>query len=181
MDVLLYSPFRKKGNLLSNDKDRVLVAQLMHMIINEYIQNRLLHRKIIYQLFSVIILILKRNRSGWKPRARTSHRVESGIAEDLIEYVEFNIYEPHKLTLNALAAHFHYSSNYIGMLFKDKVGSSLRGYVSDFRLKLIEERLRDPHIGLKQIVSEFGLVDESHLHKFIKGKTGKTLMEVRRK
>nr|WKN35726.1 AraC family transcriptional regulator [Tunicatimonas sp. TK19036] len=177
VDQLLYNPERKKGNLLRSATDRLLVQELMQIIVQEYRRKKVLSQKIIFQLFSVVMLIIKRNGKAYEmPEAQ---REKSGIAEDIMEYIELNIYEPKKLTLKNLANHFHYSSNYIGLLFKEKVGTTLRDYVSDYRFKLVEQRLKHSHIGMKQLASEFGFVDESHLHKFMKNKAGKSLSEIR--
>jgi len=177
LEQLLYSPERKKGNLLSETSDQELVAQLLLIISEEFNRNKALSRKIIFQLFSVIILIVKRNSQGYA--LQQSSQPAAGIAEEIMGYIEMNIYEPEKLRLKNLADHFHYSPNYIGMLFKEKVGSTLRDYVSQYRYKLIEQRLKSSQTGMKQVAQEFGFVDESHLHKFIKSKAGKSMSELR--
>ncbi len=177
MDQLLYHPERKKGNLLHITSDRLLVQELMQMIADEYRKKRILHQKIIFQLFSVVMFIVKRNGKVYE--LQEEQHEKSGMAEELMEYIALNIYEPEKLTLKSLAGHFHYSPHYIGILFKEKMGSTLRDYVSHYRFRLIEQRLKFSQAGMKQIAFEFGFVDESHLHKFIKNKTGKSLREMR--
>lgn len=177
IEQLLYSPERKKGNLLRSTSDSILIEQLLRMIVEEYRNKHIFNQKIIFQLFSVVMLILKRNSQVYHQPLTPQNG--SGIAEEIMGYIEMNIYEPKKLTLKSLAEHFHYSPNYIGMLFKEKVGSTLRDYVSDYRFKLIEQRLKNSQSGMKQIASEFGFVDESHLHKFLKNKGGKSMTELR--
>lgn len=177
VDRLLHHSERKKGNLLRSAADRQLVRALMPMIVHEYRSRPALHQKIIFQLFSVIMLIIKRNGKAYE--LPDTPRERSGIAEEIMEYIELNIYDPQKLTLKNLARQFHYSSNYIGLLFKEKVGSSLREYVSHYRYKLIEQRLTHSQISMKQLADEFGFVDESHLHKFVKNRSGKKLSEIR--
>ncbi|MEK6477442.1 AraC family transcriptional regulator [Catalinimonas sp. 4WD22] len=177
LDQLLYSPERKKGNLLSSASDQTLIKSLLLIIVEEYHQKNVLNQKIIFQLFSVVMLIIKRNSQAYT--LQKPAQPATGIAEEIMGYVEMNIYDPKKLTLKNLADHFHYSPNYIGMLFKEKVGTTLRDYVSHYRYKLIEQRLKYSQTGMKQIASEFGFVDESHLHKFIKSKAGKSMSELR--
>ena len=168
VDQLLASPERKKGNLLHSEEDRALAGELMEMIVAEYQGGKVLGQKIIYQLFSIIMLLLKRNRKAFEHTAALPE--QAGIAEEIMEYIALNIYDPDKLKLKSLAEHFHYSPNYIGMLFKEKVGSTLRDYVGRYRFKLIEQRLQQGKLGMKQIAAEFGFVDESHLYKFIKSR-----------
>ena len=167
VDHLLNYPERKTGSLLKIKEDKIMVHQLMEMLVAEYESSRLLNKKVVFQIFSIVMLILKRNSHACSPIAvqKSSAR---GMAQELIEYIELHIYDPAKLTLKSMSDHFNYSSNYIGMLFKEKVGTSLREYVNDFRLQLIKQRLSHGTVALKQIASEFGFVDESHLYKFIK-------------
>lgn len=178
IDSLLFGPARKEGSLLTAVQDQWLVEQLMQIIMQEHVKKQRLHRRIIDQLFAVLILVINRNRKRLAPLDVPDDK--TGIAEALMEYIELNIYSPPKLTLQALSRRFHYSTNYIGLLFKEKVGVSLRQYISDFRYALLAERLHDSQVAVKQVVSEFGFVDESHLHKFIHGKTGKRLVDLRR-
>ncbi|UZR95397.1 AraC family ligand binding domain-containing protein [Chondrinema litorale] len=177
IDQLLYNSERKKGNLLQNEADQKLVLQLMDMIVTEYSTKKLLNEKVIFQLFTVIILLIKRNKNGVIHKHKLKEH--NGIAEEILEYIELNIYDPQKLTIKNLANHFHYSPNYIGILFKDKVGNSLREYISEYRYRLIEQRIKFGKIGMKQIASEFGFVDESHVYKFVKSKSGKRLREIK--
>lgn len=177
VDQLLYNPERKKGNLLCAPTDRLLVQELMQIIATEYHKKKVLNQQIIFQLFSVILLIIKRNRKAY--HVPVTMQENSGIAEEILSYIDLNIYDPKKLTLKNLAEQFHYSPHYIGMLFKEKIGSTLRDYVSHYRYKLVEQRLKHSQIGVKQVASEFGFVDESHLHKFVKSKAGKSLSDIR--
>ncbi|MBL3655170.1 helix-turn-helix domain-containing protein [Fulvivirga sediminis] len=167
IDYLISHPERKTGSLLQFKEDKLMVHQLMEMVVQEYQNTRLLNKKIIFQIFSIVMLILKRNSHACSAKAM-DRPASRGVAQDLIEYIELHIYDPAKLTLKAMSAHFNYSDNYIGMLFKEKVGTSLREYVNNFRQQLIRQRLSHGTVAMKQIASEFGFVDESHLYKFIK-------------
>jgi AraC family transcriptional regulator, L-rhamnose operon regulatory protein RhaS len=178
VDQLLYHPERKKGNLLRSQADRMLVKKLMEMIVAEYRQGNALNTKIIFQLFSVVILIIKRNGKAYENHSQV--REFSGVAEAIMDYLDQHIYEAEKLSLKKVAEHFHYSPNYIGILFKEKIGSSFREYISGYRTKLIEQRLKHSQIQMKQIAAEFGFVDESHLNKFFKKHTGTTPTEYRK-
>lgn len=166
VDALLHSPLRKNGNLLHHENDRKLVQQLMEVIVAEDAHETLLHEKIIFQLFSTIMLIIKRNKQ-LQPVAR-ENKEKSGFARQLVEYIALNIYTPKLITHKALGEYFNYSPYYIGALFKDTMGMSLREYIRKFRLQLIKDRLQHKATTKKEVAAEFGFTDESHLYKFLK-------------
>ena len=178
IDQLLYQPERKKGNLLHDDYDRERVGDLMELISHEFYEKRSLHYNVIFQLFTAVTLIIKRNAQAFE-MADPESRKNKGIAQNMLEYIESNIYDPSRLTLQSLADEFHYSPNYVGTFFKEQVGLPFSEYVTEYRLKLIQQRLKHSQIRMKQIAVEFGFVDESHLNKFIKRNLGESPTAIR--
>lgn len=72
------------------------------------------------------------------------------------------------LTLEALANKFSISKNYLGEYFKKQTGISLQDYILDYKLKLVETRLKYSNTRLKEIAFELSFNDESHLSKLFK-------------
>ncbi|MFI2744284.1 AraC family transcriptional regulator [Zhouia sp. PK063] len=179
VDSLLYRTECKRGNLIKNKNDILTVEQILNLIVLEYQKNELLSKKIIFQLFKALVLVLIRNNNINKQKHLKSSNVQSGLAKDLLDYIELHIYDPKKLTKQQIANHFHYSPNYIGSLFKEKVGSTLKKYIQQYRYELLMQRLRHGQLSNKQLVIEFGFTDESHLHKFIAGNSGKKLKDIK--
>ncbi|SDK02599.1 AraC-like ligand binding domain-containing protein [Catalinimonas alkaloidigena] len=166
----------KKCSLLRSEHDTQLAENLMEMISAEYQRQALHHQRMIFQLFSLLITLIKRNHVP--PGTPPAESAPSETSE-MLDYIERHIYEPSQLTLKSLADHFHYSPHYFGILFKNQVGTTLRDYVGHYRLKLIEQRLRYSHDSLKQIAAEFGFFDESHLNKFFKKSHGQNPSDFR--
>ena len=178
MDRFLTLPNRNNGSLLQIQSDRTLAIQLLQAIVNEYSGDHKLRQQVILQLFTSLILLIWRN-SGLIIDSEELSQTEVLREEDLTNYIEQNIYEPKKLTLNAMGTHFHYSAGHMGIVFKKKTGKSLRTFVQDYRYDLIEKRLKYSRLSMKQIASEFGFTDESHLNKFVRSKTGLNPSEIR--
>lgn len=175
VDELLHSKQRKKGNLLKNTGDEKLIESLLNLIVREYKKDELLSRKIIFQLFKALVLILKRNLVECetnRARGDTASRIEK-----ILEYIELNIYNPRKLTHKKIAEYSHLSANYIGIYFKDRMETSLKKYIQEYRYNLLKQRLEHGQSNNKQLTYDFGFVDESHLHKFVKNMSGKKLTE----
>ncbi len=177
MDTILKSDMRHNGNILRYKSDQIIVENLMMLIANEYKRNELLSKRIVFQYFKALVLLIRRNQMCCGPKV--VRKRTNSIAEELFEYIELNIYNPPMLSQKSIADHFHLSSNYIGAFFKDKVGTPLKTYIQEYRYKLLEQRLKNGQVNTKQLSVDFGFTDESHLHKFVKKQSGKNLVDLK--
>lgn len=176
MSMLLHKKWGDKRNLLTYSEDVKVVDNLFTLIVKEYHKNDAFSKQLIFRWFTSLLLVLKRNQFHLARKEKTSFE---DITEALLTYIEMHIYHPSLVTQKKIAEHFHYSPHYIGVLFKEKVGVSLKNYIQEYRYHLLKQRLQHKHIMVKQLVSEFGFTDVSHLHKFVKRQSGKTLSQIR--
>lgn len=177
VDLLLKSPQRRNGNILTREEDKALVLEVLNLMVAEYQKEELLGRKIIFQFFKALVLILKRNQV--RETVKSSRKPSSDMIEELLEYIELNIYNPKMLTQKQIAQHFPFAANYVGVYFKNKFGTTLKKYIQDYRFNLLEQRLKNGQTSTKQLAIDFGFTDESHLHKFVKSISGKTLTDLK--
>ena len=103
-------------------------------------------------------------------------RIDNGLPdrETLISFVHQHIYEPDKIQVKNIAAHFNIAANYFSAYFKRNFEISYREYVNSYRIKLIAKRLASGLLTVKQIADEFGFIDESHLSHFFKKRTAQS-------
>ena len=66
-------------------------------------------------------------------------------------------------------------STYIGQYFKKQMGISLKKYILNYKLKLVETRLKYTDLHFSEIAIELGFTDASHLNKTFKVYKGMTL------
>lgn len=93
----------------------------------------------------------------------------SGIDNDqIISYIHQNIYKPKLVQIKTIADHFNISKSYFGTYFKRNFSISYRDYCSKLRVQLIEKRILNKQLSIKQIAYEFGFTDESHLSNYFK-------------
>ncbi|MDH7911305.1 AraC family transcriptional regulator [Winogradskyella sp. SYSU M77433] len=178
VDIILNNKARTSGNILKFEKDKTLVENILNLIVREYERNEILSKKIIFQFFKGLVLIIKRNLLQ-DSKLKSELRKITNTTEELLEYIEVNIYNPKLLTQKQIANHFNLSPNYIGIYFKEKVGTALKQYIQEYRFELLEQRLKNGQVSTKQLALDFGFTDESHLHKFVKSYSGKRLAELK--
>lgn len=93
----------------------------------------------------------------------------SGIDNDqIISYIHQNIYKPKLVQIKTIADHFNISQSYFGTYFKRNFSISYRDYSNKLRVQLIEKRILNKQLSMKQIAYEFGFTDESHLSNYFK-------------
>jgi AraC family L-rhamnose operon regulatory protein RhaS len=142
-----------------NLKDQHTAAQIFSVIAG--LKDDVLHNEQI--IWMQVAVILQRNMPELSPTAERSRDMQAVFC-----YLHKYIYTPEKLKAAVLAAHFNTTTDYIGPYFKRNTGVTLRDYIKQYRKILISQRVASGQYSLKEIASEFGLTDESHVSKIIK-------------
>lgn len=162
MEYLIHSREAHQSGFRLTAHDQLLTDQIFALIEILKLESSLNERLIWQQVISLSV-ILKRNLPEIIPAENAENQMEAMFA-----YIHENIYTPEKLRSAVMAASFNTTANYIGPYFKRNAGVSLRSYVKTYRGTLITKRIESGNYSLKQIANEFGLTDESHVHKVIK-------------
>ncbi|GAC1448140.1 MAG: AraC family transcriptional regulator [Chitinophagaceae bacterium] len=119
---------------------------------------------VFYQLLSIIEMVKKALvKNGHHPQ-----NYQQRNNEQLLSFIHQHIYTPGLIQIKTISENFNISPAYFGAYFKRNFGISYREYLNQYRINLIERRLISSKLTLKEIASEFGLVDESHLSRYFK-------------
>ncbi|NWJ49520.1 MAG: helix-turn-helix transcriptional regulator [Bacteroidetes bacterium] len=154
------------GCILKNVTDKPIIRSIVEFLIQEQRNNYPNHNEVITQFINSIITLAARNitlMDTFLDRKRGSDDVLL-----LLNYIHQNIYYPEKLKSEQLADQFNLSPTYITEYFRKHIGQSLQQYITEYKLKLIETRLRYTNVRLNEIAYEFGFTDQSHLNRIFK-------------
>lgn len=166
-----------QGCILRNAHDKPLVRAVMDAIVQEYVNQQSLHKELVQQLINTLIAVVARNIS-LHVSEKTS--ISHSVSLDMIHYIHQNIYNPEKLKAESIASHFNISLNYISEYFKKHTNANLQQYIINYKLSLVEIRLKHSDMRINEIASELGFTDDSHLTKTFRKYKGVSPAEFRR-
>jgi len=166
LESLLYYSTHLSGCVINNEADGLLVNSIVDSMLlgiksgNDYNEDLLSH------FINALIVIAARNIIKVKPKniaANTDKRLL-----DIINYIQTNICFPEKIRAATIGEVFSISETYLGSYFKKQCGETLQHFISNYKIRLIEHRLRFSSMRINEIAREFAFSDESHLNKFFK-------------
>jgi AraC family L-rhamnose operon regulatory protein RhaS len=175
--ALLYTSSQSRGSIVQTKPEKQKLHSLLAILEGEYENHQSPYFEIIRDsLMQSMMVILARNLLG---QTRTKPILKDSV-EPVLLYIRQHIYNPAELTMEHLAAVFHYAPAYISIFFKKQTGESLKQYIIKHKIKLIEGRLLYSQLSLSEIADEFGYTDESHFCKQFRKYTGNTPTEFRK-
>ncbi len=96
----------------------------------------------------------------------------------IMNYIKQNY--THKITLEDLAEHMHFSPAYISRIFHKETGTTLNSYINRYRIDKAKDLLENSHLPIKQIAVMVGFGNISHFNRVFKEITGKVPAEARK-
>jgi len=158
----------------ATESDRSHLVSLINMVATEYMSEQTFDIFIIQNSVSVILHLIARNIQ-FINTADTVKNVKSSKIQQIINYIHANIYNSELLTTKSLAEEFHMSDNYMSEYFKKHTDVSLKKYIINYKLKLVETRLKYTDMQFSEIALELGFTDSSHLNKTFQSYKGMTI------
>jgi len=107
------------------------------------------------------------------------HNQKRKLIEEVIDYVEDQ--DNCLLTLKEVAAHFNFTPNYLGHLFKEETGIRFSDFIQERRMKRICTFLKDPSMKIYEVADRTGFKNMIYFNRQFKHSTGMTPSEYRKK
>lgn len=177
IECLLYYASHLSGSILVHEDDQQTVTSLMDAMRLAVDQKSIYHEDLLRHLVNAIIVIAARNIAVVKPENLSPHADVRLL--NILDYIQENIRYPERLKIAAIAKQFGLSPTYLGSYFRKQCNESIQQYISSYRVRQIEHRLRFSDRRVHEIADEFGFADESHINKFFKRHKGQSLKAYR--
>jgi AraC-like DNA-binding protein len=178
IECLLYYSTHLTGCILRNEPDYPLVNSITQALLKGIHHSDLYEEDLQMHFVNALIVIAARNIAKIKP-AQLKVNADKRI-QDIITYIQNNIFSPQKLKASVIADTFDISETYLGAYFKNQSGENIQHFIANYKIRLIEHRLKFSDRRIHEIADEFGFADESHLNKFFKKHKNLTLTQYRK-
>lgn len=164
--------------LIRQPADCSILSALIQGMIEEYGQKQANHEENLQHFITLILNILSRNVSenGTKAAAEQGQPVNR-----ILLHIQQHIHNPEKLRVDYLATHFNIAESYISEYFKKFTGKSIRDYITQYKIRLVQQRLANSALTISQIADELAFTDESHLSRQFKKHSGLSPVAYRKK
>ena len=166
IEVLLYYASHLSGCILKCESDKILVRSIVSSMLHEMNNGGLYNEDLTRHFANSLIVIAARNIAMIRP-ANLKVSADQRVLE-IINHIQLNISYPEKLKATTIAKAFKLSHTYLGSYFKKQCGETIQNFIANYRIRLIEHRLKFSDMRINEIAAEFGFTDESHLNKFFK-------------
>lgn len=179
IECLLYYASHLSGCVLHNISDFSLVEALVGSILHNIKYEGIYNEDLTINFVNALIVIAARNIAAMHPKG--INPTADRRALNIVAYIQGYIFSPQLLRASVIAKEFGLSENYLGSYFRQQCGETLQQFISSYKIRLIEHRLKFSDKRINEIAHEFGFADESHLNKFFKKhKDGKSLSAYRK-
>ncbi|WP_234735068.1 helix-turn-helix domain-containing protein [Tellurirhabdus bombi] len=166
IDSFLLQAVTKDHSITEPCFNKETMEQLMRLINRAWSASKSDNDELIFFLTHAVLSLIKKQLMA----DNADHYQEKITA--IVHYIHANIYNPSSIQIGNLAEKFHLSATYLGDYFREKMGVSLRDYIARYRLSLVETRLTHGDFTVKEIASELGFSDLSHLTNFFQKHKG---------
>ncbi|WP_440135519.1 AraC family transcriptional regulator [Chitinophaga sancti] len=167
-----------KGFIGLDEEDRKFSGSLVQRMVIEWEQNGTFREVVLQNLVFLLLNIIA--RYAQQPVISEIPTQVESAGYEMTQFIQHNIYDHQKISLNGIAEHFNLSKDYIGAYFNKKTGKTIRQFILDYKLELAKSRLRYSRMSISQIAEELGFTDESHLNKLFKRQEGLTAGQFRK-
>ncbi|TFE28649.1 response regulator [Cohnella luojiensis] len=106
-------------------------------------------------------------------------RQKRKLIEEITQYVEKRLDQ--KITLNEVAAHFDFTPNYLGSLFKAETNTLFSDFLNELRMKRVCGLLADPTKKVYEIAEQVGYKNIIYFNRQFKQAMGMSPGEYRKK
>lgn len=160
LEHIFFHHNRFRELIIRKTEDCDMISGLIHHMIEEYTHKPSLYDENLKHLVTLVLNILSRNVTD---EGIMNAAKREPLINRILLYIHEHIGSPEKLRIDHLADRFNLSANYVSEYFRKFTGESLQRYITQYKIRLVEQRLAHSPLTISQIAGELGFTDESHL------------------
>ncbi|SFQ55055.1 AraC-like ligand binding domain-containing protein [Flavobacterium akiainvivens] len=155
---------RTPGDVIHSDADKAVMISLINSMQLERQQANFSESILRTNMVAMLNILLRNFENSFFEK----HKDKDNQTRDVLQYIQFNLFDNNKLKSDVIAGEFNLSPNYVSEYFKKKTGESLKEYILKSRVNVAQSRMEYSGQSLKEIAYDLGFTDASHMTKVIK-------------
>ena len=164
LHYILSSYNRIPGDVIHSVADKSVMISLINSMQQEKQQQNFSESILRTNMVAMLNILLRNFENSFLEK----HNDKDTPTRDVLQYIQYNLFDNSKLKADAIAKEFNLSPTYISEYFKKKTGESLKEYILKARVNVAQSRIEYSGQSLKEIAYDLGFIDASHLNKVIK-------------
>ena len=172
LEYIFHNQHNVMGSLIV-DGDRQVFKALINQLIaekeNESPFSKIITQNIIFLLLNFIARCIQQRSVSYSREGKPQNKIHT-----ISTYIQQHIYDKQLLLLDSLAEKFNMSEGHLSRYFKQQTGSTVKDYITRYKLDIIQTRLKFSDLTISEIAAELDFTDESHLNKTFKNAFGVT-------
>lgn len=177
LEYIFHNQHNVRGNLIP-EADKTIFGVLINQLIiekeNDHTFGKIITQNIIFLLLNLLARNIQQRIITYakelNPKSKT---------QEITTYIQQHIFDKKQLSLASLAAYFNISAGHLNTIFKEDTGRTIKNYIMQYKLDIIQSRLKFSHLTISEIAYEMNFTDESHLNKVFKSAFGLTAKQFR--
>tara|TARA_R110001592_G_scaffold11019_21_gene55576 strand:+ start:2894 stop:3475 length:582 start_codon:yes stop_codon:yes gene_type:complete len=122
IDTILINPNTRPGTIISLEKEKHKVLQLLELLKVEYEMKDVVSPHLVLDLFDALITVIARCLNEQSKTLTYKENADTDRVGSVLTYIQQHILEKEKLSIKAIADEFLMSPNYAGILLKNIQG-----------------------------------------------------------
>jgi AraC family L-rhamnose operon regulatory protein RhaS len=166
LEFIFHNHHNNRGNLIEASEKSVfysLIQQLIKEKQEKEAFGKLITQNILFLLLHLVARNIQKNIVSYSKLQNPKNQVH-----EIMVYIQQNIYDKELIKLEHIANQFHKSADHLNRYFKLQTGSTLKDYITGYKLALIQTRLKYSDLTISEIAQELNFTDDSHLNKIFK-------------
>ena len=177
LEYIFHNHYNVKGSILSGTDKNVfetLIQQLIAEKNSKQVFSEIITQNIVFLLLHLLARYIQQNIANDFKKQNPKNKVY-----EITAYIQQNIYDKDLMRIENIASHFNKTADHLSRYFKNQTGRTIKDYITQYKLNLIQTRLKFSDLTISEIADEMNFTDESHLNKVFKQHYGKTAKQFR--
>lgn len=166
---VIYYNLNPNQPCITFDGEKELVKCIIQQLMEENEKKKMYYYVLVQNLMFILLSLTARKLQSDKIGITIADSKER-LTLNVIDHIQYHIYDKKKLSLSHLAKTFGRSKDTLLRNFRSATGKTIKEFILEYKISLVRSRLLFSDMSVSEIAHQLDFTDESHLNKTFKAK-----------